>query len=179
MKKGTLSDKQKMYVIVAAVAAAIVFILIIYFAFFNENTKLTSDPSLVSDEYKFLLEAESTELENFDMYEAQDIFMKEILSYYKKGKYTLDNPLVLENPFILSPQSALIMFKTETSEKITVTLKGKHNDDLVTTFEASKDHYLPIYGLYGKHKNEIILTSESGKSKTVFIDIKEKVEAAR
>lgn len=72
--------------------------------------------------------------------------------------YTIDNPNIILNPYGNSPLTALITFKTE--EKVTpkVTIKGK--DKLTTythTFSETKEHYLPIYGLYADTENQIII----------------------
>ena len=83
--------------------------------------------------------------------------------------YTLENPNVILNPYEISPLTALIIFDTEEEVSAKVTIKGK--DDLTTythTFEKSKQHYLPIYGLYPGYKNEIIIEC-NGRTETVYI----------
>ena len=72
--------------------------------------------------------------------------------------YTLDNPNIIVNPYGNSPLTALVMFETEEEVAPEVTIVGK--DDLSTyehTFEKSKIHYLPIYGLYADYTNEVII----------------------
>ena len=72
--------------------------------------------------------------------------------------YTLDNPNVIVNPYGNSPLTALVIFQTDEEVEVTVTIPGKDKNSTFThTFEATKEHYLPIYGLYAGKKNEITL----------------------
>ncbi len=71
---------------------------------------------------------------------------------------TLDNPVVIVNPYGLSPLSALIQFDTETAEPVTVIVKGKQpQTDLTWTYEPSTSHCLPIIGLYPEQKTTVQL----------------------
>lgn len=88
--------------------------------------------------------------------------------YNTKG-YTIDNPNVVLNPYDISPLSALVLFETEQEETVKVTIKGK--DALTTythTFDATKKHFLPIYGLYADKENEVVI-SYGKVSKTIKI----------
>lgn len=176
-KKKKVTKKQKMLaiIIVFAIVIAITIIVVLLFKNNNGNGENTEP---INENFAFLVKEESSEIPNVDVFETQDELTKEILDTYKKGKYTVDKPYVVVNPYLISPQSALILFKTDKKEKVTVTLKGKHNDDLVTTFAASKDHYLPIYGLYGEYTNKIILETESGKTHTVEIKLDKTLNSA-
>lgn len=88
--------------------------------------------------------------------------------------YTIDNPNIILNPYGNAPLSALITFQTNTKVIPKVTIKGK--DELTTftnIFEKSKNHYLPIYGLYANYNNEIIIEyKENGKKVEKKINIK-------
>lgn len=88
---------------------------------------------------------------------------------YNTEGYTIDNPNVVLNPYDISPLSALVLFETEQEETVKVTIKGK--DALTTythTFEATKKHFLPIYGLYADKENEVVI-SYGKVSKTIKI----------
>ncbi len=88
---------------------------------------------------------------------------------YNTEGYTIDNPNVVLNPYDISPLSALVLFETEQEETVKVTIKGK--DTLTTythTFEATKKHFLPIYGLYADKENEVVI-SYGNVSKTIKI----------
>ncbi len=154
--KRALNKKQRMYVIITIIVVIIAALIVaVFFLSESENPGIENEP--VNENFTFLLEGESTLIKNDDIFAGQMDLMNDIMNEYNDGNYDLDDPYVVVNPFLLSPQSALVMFETRNSEKVTVTLKGKHGDDLVTTFEASKDHYLPIYGLYGNYENELVI----------------------
>ena len=76
--------------------------------------------------------------------------------------YTLDNPKVIINPYGNSHLTALVMFETDKREKFAITVKGKNNDD-ITYEEANetKEHYIPIYGLYSNYENSVILSTDT------------------
>lgn len=87
--------------------------------------------------------------------------------------YTIDNPNIILNPYGNSPLTALILFETDSKTEVKVTVKGR--DSLSTfehTFDKSRKHYLPIYGLYADYDNEVVIEykdSENIVSKTVII----------
>lgn len=176
MGKNNINKKQRLISIMIVIAIIIVVAIIIVLTIMKKYNYKINEP--VNENFKFLVDEEASELTNIDFYTTQNNVIKEIQDDYRLKNYKIDNPKVIHNPFFNSPLSALVLFKTDKNEKVTVTLKGKHGDDLVTTFEASKDHYIPIYGLYEKYKNEIIIKTESGKSKTIYIDIDQVIETA-
>ncbi len=84
--------------------------------------------------------------------------------------YTLDNPNVIVNPYGNSPLTALVIFQTDEDVEVTVTIPGKDKNSTFThTFASTKEHYLPIYGLYAGKKNEITL-SVGDQTKKVIIE---------
>ena len=79
----------------------------------------------------------------------------------------IDNADVIVNPYEISPLTALIIFKTETSVSPKVTIEGE--DKLSTyeyTFDEGTEHYLPIYGLYPDRDNTVVV--EYGDEKKEF-----------
>ena len=83
--------------------------------------------------------------------------------------YTIDNPNVIVNPYGNSPLTALVIFQTDEDVEVTVTIPGKDKNSTFThTFEATKEHYLPIYGLYAGKKNEITLKVGDQTKKVVI-----------
>ena len=73
----------------------------------------------------------------------------------------IDNADVIVNPYDISPLTALIIFKTETSVSPKVTIEG--DDELTTyeyTFDEGTEHYLPIYGLYPDRDNTVVVEYE-------------------
>ncbi len=79
-------------------------------------------------------------------------------SKFKVDGYTIDHPNVIVDPYGNSPLTALILFMTSTSTSVQVTVEGKDEFSTFThTFEKTKEHYLPIYGLYAGTVNHVLV----------------------
>lgn len=150
----------------------VVILVVIYFSFINKDTKYYFDEALrVDPNYKWVLNDLSKSVEDYDIYKYQDSIYNTLVKNFNKKKPDINNPMVIVDPYGISPQTALLMFKTKKDESVTITIKGKHNDDITRTFEKSKDHIIPIYGLYGGYDNTVIVKTESGSNKTLNIKI--------
>lgn len=172
-EKNRVNKKQKLYIIIAS-SLAIIVIVTSGILWLVQSGKINANKDYkepLNKNFSFLVENESTELKNDNIFTGQYEIYQKLLKEFKNKKSTLSDPYVVTNPFLISPQTALIMFNTTKKEKVTVTIKGKHNDDLTVNFESSKEHILPIYGLYGKYTNKVILTTESGEKKELDIKI--------
>lgn len=129
--------KKKLIYIISLISILIILILVGLFIEYNDRNTNTREIEIVSS-----------------MIEEQEVKEKD----FKIKGYTIDNPNIIVNPYGNSPLTALILFETENRVEPTITIKGK--DELSTfshTFEKSKKHYLPIYGLYANKENEIII----------------------
>ena len=160
-EKNRVNKKQKLYIIIAS-SLAIIVIVTSGILWLVQSGKINANKDYkepLNKNFSFLVENESTELKNDNIFTGQYEIYQKLLKEFKNKKSTLSDPYVVTNPFLISPQTALIMFNTTKKEKVTVTIKGKHNDDLTVNFESSKEHILPIYGLYGKYTNKVILTT--------------------
>ncbi len=97
---------------------------------------------------------------------------KEMLAEFEAGDYTLANPLVKLNPYLINPLAAVVLFKTEEEVAITVTVKGKTKAaDFRHTFPKAKTHVLPILGLYNNYKNTVELTPYRGETTKLEIEV--------
>ncbi|MGL4798564.1 MAG: aryl-sulfate sulfotransferase [Cellulosilyticaceae bacterium] len=95
---------------------------------------------------------------------------QEMLSIYKEGNYTYNNPYVVLNPYKVVPLAAVAMFDTEEEVAVTVTVKGKEEaGDISHTYKAAKEHVLPVLGLYGDYNNTVVLSLSNGLSHTFNI----------
>ncbi|GEM_PF-6900382 len=83
----------------------------------------------------------------------------------KDKRYTLSEPFVLKNPYVIAPQTAIIIFNTEDPTTIKMNINGTHAAD----FESSTVHALPVYGLYDDYTNKVELTDEKGTKSEVTI----------
>ncbi|MEE0511657.1 MAG: aryl-sulfate sulfotransferase [Peptococcaceae bacterium] len=92
------------------------------------------------------------------------------LAEFAAGDYTLSNPLVKLNPYIICPLSAMILFKTPRPEEVTIIVHGKEAaGDIVHRFPASYEHVLPVYGLYADYDNQVEIVLQDGARHTVTI----------
>ena len=135
----TISASVVVFVFLVFIAAVI--LTVMYSANYRTGNKrfFGSTNAVVSNELDDLIKKQSK----------QDNIINESL---KKG-YTFDNPYVLENPFKINPLSALIIFNTDESKSISISING----NTVYNTENSKAHIIPIYGLYSNSKNIVKL----------------------
>lgn len=100
---------------------------------------------------------------------------QQISEELEKNIYSLESPLVIQNPFQTCPLTAMIVFNTEDACKVRVTVKGKTKDtDISSVLDSTADHRVPVIGLYAGTKNQVVLEAldEQGKvsnKKTVEI----------
>lgn len=111
-----------------------------------------------------------TEVEFSDYLEAQksvDINLKKEL----KNDYSIDEPFVVVNPYGNSPLTAMVIFTTDEDVSVNLTVKGKKAEQNISTSfeEKTKDHIIPVYGLYNGDTTDVDLKLSNGKSKTVHI----------
>ena len=105
-------------------------LVVLVLIFFKVNRNFTND-----------IEVENTISMINEQYEFE--------SEFEIDGYTIDNPNVILNPYGISPLTAIILFETEEELPVTITVEGKdENSTYINTFESTKKHYLPIYGLY-------------------------------
>ena len=50
---------------------------------------------------------------------------KEMLAEFENGDYTIENPLVKYNAYLINPLSAVVLFKTDKEVAVTVRVIGK------------------------------------------------------
>ena len=100
-----------------------------------------------------------------DVYSKQKEADTKIKEAMNNEKYTLDSPYVVENPYYISPLTALVVFQTDSEETVTIEINGQKHE-----FEKSKKHAIPIYGLIAGKKNSVKI-SAGNKSKTLSLDM--------
>ena len=99
---------------------------------------------------------------------AEEAMLKELRS----GAYTIDNPLVSYNLYLINPLSAVISFYTEEETAVTVTVLGKAKEGNIThTFPRANEHVLPVVGLYSGYVNRVEIREYRGKVHTVEIEV--------
>ena len=95
---------------------------------------------------------------------------REMLEQFAAGDFTLDKPLVKRNPYLVNPLSAVVLFRTEEESAVTVTVFGKETrGNIVHTFPRSREHVLPILGLYPDWENTVELRLYCGQAVQIQI----------
>ncbi len=84
---------------------------------------------------------------------------KMIESILDSKKYKLKKPLVLVNPYKMSPLSALVVFNTQENVSVRYTVKGMLGaaDYVRISQVLTTRHRVPIIGLYEDASNEVII----------------------
>ena len=101
-------------------------------------------------------------------YEAEQAMLKE----FEAGNYTIQNPLVKYNLYIISPLSAVVCFETEEETAVTITVLGKTKQaNMSHTFPKAKKHVLPVVGLYSDYANKVEIRAYRGESNVITIDV--------
>lgn len=96
---------------------------------------------------------------------AKDCFIEKTL---KSGVYTLNNLLVLHNPYGLAPLTALALFYTKKPYMVRATVQGDtKEDDVVSTTNFAYYHRVPIFGLYPHRENQVLLEIINQKDKVI------------
>lgn len=98
---------------------------------------------------------------NADLLHAQSEADAAMQAMADAGDYTLQSPLVVVDPYGISPLSALAMFETARPATISVTVKSKAGADDITADLTTRttSHAVPIYGLYAEEATNVILTA--------------------
>ncbi len=138
----------------------------------KEETKTTN---VVKESYAFLLNNDGTLIETNDFIAKQEKVDNEINELLNNKTYSLDNPYILINPYGNNPLSAYIVFNTSDSTNVSVTIKGKNNDDITLKYSSDTKHIIPVYYLYPNYDNKVIITLGNGKTKELTISIKEQI----
>ena len=88
--------------------------------------------------------------------------------YFNVYGYDINNPNIIVNPYGNSPLTAIVMFTSNDYSEVSITVKGKYDNDINYTFGKDKYHLIPIYGLYSDYNNTIIIRCE-GVEKVINI----------
>lgn len=89
--------------------------------------------------------------------------------YFNVYGYDINNPNIIVNPYGNSPLTAIVMFTSNDYSEVSITIKGKYENDINYTFSKDKYHLIPIYGLYPDYNNTIIIRCE-GSEKVINIE---------
>ena len=84
-----------------------------------------------------------------------------LLAELDSGAYSLEAPLIVLNPYRISPLTAVMLFNTPQPARISIHVDGDSPLAAVDyTFEAeSTRHIIPVYGLYADRENSVTLSA--------------------
>lgn len=153
-------ENKKNYILIAVLIVVIVGALLVKYFSGKTHENLLNGDTVIGQS---LSSKEQAEVDNY---------LKDELV---KNKYTLDRAKVYVNPYNANPLSAMIIFYTDKSLEVSVTVKGKNNDDFTINYGKSNYHYIPVYGLYSDYENTVVVTLGDKTTKEFKIKI-DKVE---
>lgn len=154
-----MKKKYKLLVVVSLIVLCIsVFVISL---FISDSTDINEDAEIVS---KFFIE---------DAVDADDDFYSlqtkgdEKIETAVNEKVSLDEAIIIVDPYEVSPLSAVIVFVTENAESVTLEVSGE-----LYEFESSTTHIIPVYGLIAGEVNTVIV-SVGAVEKSFELDMSE------
>ena len=147
------------------VSTSMIFIVFLIFAIsMIFLTVLLSNRIINTDNY---FKAYNTYIDNnlSEQLRKQEKVDEQLKDIAKNGKYSLNNPYVMVNPYGISPLTAIIIFNTMNKESVSLYI----NDVKVAEDNESIMHIIPVIGLYNNSNNVITLESSSGEKSTINI----------
>ena len=126
----------------------------------TENT--VNDPADTAN-YTGDVEAQYTTSINQDLIDEHENIYQEIREDFEDGDYTLEEPLVVQDPYDRAPLTGLVLFETEEPMEITVSVEGQIEETTIThTYEGYEtEHEVPVLGLYPEFENQVRIAAES------------------
>lgn len=117
-----------------------------------DNTVLISQNDSAADKIETTIPSKDTLVQS--SYEIDQQIEEELRS----GAHKWDSPMVIMNPYKLSPLTAVVLFETDEACKVRVTVKGKTEEtDISAEIPETSVHRVPLIGLYPNMENTVIL----------------------
>ncbi|HWQ98531.1 MAG TPA: aryl-sulfate sulfotransferase [Clostridia bacterium] len=137
----------------------------------GSHDQAASSGSTPEDENNFQLKLQFV----MDQLAVQSDMDASIQAELATGEYTFDQPLVVVNPYGISPLSAVVVFTTDAPANIFVHVPGVDSlSDVDFSFEDyGTEHIVPVYGLYADTVNTVSLTAttKDGAKQSTTVDI--------
>ncbi|MGN0244192.1 MAG: aryl-sulfate sulfotransferase [Lachnospiraceae bacterium] len=121
-----------------------------------------SKPSSDATTSAYTAEAKSIKTSEVKVEEALPVTSQQIddqiQQLLEQSDYGFDEPYIIVDPYQNSPLTAVALFKTEEEVGVRFTVVGdKKRDNVSGTVSASKEHRVPIVGLYPNRENKVKL----------------------
>lgn len=152
MKKELLSFKNLIKLILI-----ILFLLSISFIVqynVKEYNKLNkNDSNVYKESLLFLKDLNASEVVDVDEFKDEIKVISDIKNKLNEDMFTIDSPLIINNPYGNNPLSAYIAFKTKEEKSINVVINGEY----IYSSKVTNEHILPVFYLYANDTNIISL----------------------
>ncbi len=118
-------------------------------------------------------------VESYQILDYQFQREQEILKDYRSGKYTLQNPYVIQDPYQANPLSAFVIFETEQPALTQVMVVGKDaNTTFIHQYQQPKTHHeIAVLGLYAGANNKVRINVQSSGKPDQSVELTIKTEA--
>lgn len=105
--------------------------------------------------------------------ELQESSEDAFLLRYNEGNFTPEEPYFILDPYDIAPLSGLIMFKTEEAVSLRLVVLGKEAEaDIEFITPLTKNHFIPVYGLYPGYLNTVNLYTINGDTEELVSSLK-------
>lgn len=133
----------------------------------KNNYKSSLNESLKGKQLKSVAGTSMEQTENDVMASYQKD--QELEGILNSGKYTEKNPYVEVDPFGVSPLTAMVLFQTKERYAVKVTVRGKRKmlDISGTVRGLTREHRIPVVGMYAGKRNSVKIQLLDKKGKTV------------
>lgn len=155
-----MNNRRKLAIIKGASAIVVVVLVVALAAIFIgkaiQNSSISS--KLLGTTAKPAVDTVESRLR--DQIALQNEIDEMLLAELDSGYYSPEEPLVVVNPYNISPLTALVLFQTAEPAQVSVHIPGRiPQTEVDFTFDGFlTDHILPIYGLYAGTNNQVALT---------------------
>lgn len=141
----------------------------------TEEVEEGTDTTTITSEW----EAQYTTEVNQELIDEHENRYEEIVETFQDGEYTIEDPLVVQDPYDRAPLTALVLFKTEVPMEITVTVPGQTEETTIShTYPDFKtEHEIPVLGLYPDMENQVTLSGRSENDETTEVNLAMSTEA--
>lgn len=103
-----------------------------------------------------------------DLIEKQQKIEEDILKKFEHGEYSIDNPMIIINPYGISPLTALILIKTDKEVAVELVVEDESKEmSLHQSFPKRNHHILPVYGLSANESRRVSIETSDGLTNTL------------
>lgn len=152
-----MKDNKKKVIVFIFVVILLIILVVLAIVF---GKKKDEDELILEGSNNIVASLEATSQAEVDRIMEEDL---------KKNKFKLKDARIYINPYESSPLSAMIVFMSDEKTSVKVTIKGKHNDDIVLNYGEEIYHYIPVFALYEDYSNTIEIELGDGTKESLTL----------